>query len=70
MSNLVNVQCTTTAAKRIDARIEELQRRDPAHYYIGSEALDDLIHYGWLATRLPETELQALAKRASEILAG
>jgi hypothetical protein len=70
MSNTVNLRCTNIQAPRIDARMAELITASPGYAHQGHEAVEDLIHHGWMLTRLPADEIATIVARANEIISG
>lgn len=70
MSDIVKIQCTTTQAARAETRLAELQQATPDYPYKGTEGADDLLHHGYMLTRLPPEEIAAVVARANEIIAG
>ena len=68
MSSKVEVSCTDVHATRADQRMAELQTADPNYVYEGHEAVDDLLHHGYMLTRLPASEIAPVIARANELL--
>ena len=68
MSNIVQITCSYPHQIRADNRMGELQLIAPDYAYQGHEAVDDLLHHGYMLTRLPTDEIAAVVARANEIL--
>ena len=70
MSNTIKLTCTDTQAPRMIIRMGELIAASPEHAFAGYEGVEDLIHHGWMLTRLPPDEIAVIVARANEIISG
>jgi len=68
MSDIVSAQCSNLQLGRVQERLSELQSSSPSSTVSQYEAMDDLIHHGYMLLRLPAEEIAPIIARANEIM--